>query len=251
MNLPNLPKEFPFESRAAVKLAEVEASREVERSLVWQPMNAIVTGGFGAPTSPSTSVFQYAMSIFAVFAREACKVSRGGTWGVDQLDVVVREYLRLLLVHARDKYTSANSVVSPMVQVSTLQIVPHGWRAVERTSEWRTYQDELAALARVQSEGPDRARLRIPVSPVPLNVGFVVPKPKRLPRTVTNMAAARRLEAHLQRSGISATAFASSIQVTDRTLRTFRRTGKIDKGTLARIATEMNITREELLKPDS
>jgi hypothetical protein len=54
-------------------------------------------------------------------------------------------------------------------------------------------------------------------------------------------------------SGIQAigqTDFASSVNTTDRTLRAFRKTGKVRRDILEAIAKKMNITKEELLKPE-
>jgi hypothetical protein len=68
--------------------------------------------------------------------------------------------------------------------------------------------------------------------------------------TVTSERAARRLEAYLRKEGIGATDFANQCGTTDRTLREFRRTGKVRRDIFNAIAEAMGTTREALLKPD-
>jgi hypothetical protein len=70
---------------------------------------------------------------------------------------------------------------------------------------------------------------------------------KRQPRTIGNPAAARQMEAHLEVHAISVTEFAGRVGTTDRTLRKFRQTGKINRETFDSIATKMGLTRDELL----
>lgn len=72
----------------------------------------------------------------------------------------------------------------------------------------------------------------------------------RFPRTITSPIAARRMEAHITNAGLGQTEFATKARITDRTLRTFRRTGKVDRQTLDQIAAAMGTTRELLLAPE-
>ena len=76
-------------------------------------------------------------------------------------------------------------------------------------------------------------------------------KPPRLPRTISSMPAARRLEKYLEATGIGITEFAGLAETTDRTLRNFRRTGKVQRGIFDSIAKAMGVTREDLLKPEN
>jgi len=55
---------------------------------------------------------------------------------------------------------------------------------------------------------------------------------------------------HLKSKAIGQTDFASSIGTTDRTLRAFRKTGRVRRDIFKAIAKGMNITKEELLKPE-
>jgi hypothetical protein len=64
---------------------------------------------------------------------------------------------------------------------------------------------------------------------------------------ITSDRAARKLEEYLE-TGIKVTLFATRCNTTDRTLRTFRKYGHINRDLLARIAREMGTTVEDLLK---
>jgi hypothetical protein len=70
---------------------------------------------------------------------------------------------------------------------------------------------------------------------------------RRLRSTVESVAAARRLETFLGKSGIGQTEFAISIGTTDRTLRNFRSTGRIRRDLFEAMAREMGLTKEQLL----
>jgi hypothetical protein len=75
-------------------------------------------------------------------------------------------------------------------------------------------------------------------------------KRSRLTSTINCPSAARRMEAHLQSKGMNQTAFASQVGTTDRTLRSFRQTGKVRRDIFDAIAREMGTTRETLLKAE-
>jgi hypothetical protein len=72
--------------------------------------------------------------------------------------------------------------------------------------------------------------------------------PKRLPSTITSLSAARKVEAYIVQHGIGQTEFATRAGTTDRTLRTFRKTGKIRRSIFEEIAKAMDTTKESLLK---
>jgi hypothetical protein len=61
-------------------------------------------------------------------------------------------------------------------------------------------------------------------------------------------SAARKLEAYLGAKGIGLTDFATTADTTDRTLRSFRRTGRVRRDIFESIARAMGTTKEELLK---
>lgn len=86
----------------------------------------------------------------------------------------------------------------------------------------------------------------VPLEPVP------VPIKKethiRLSATVSSPQAARRMERYLQEKGMGLTDFAGNAQTTDRTLRSFRKTGKVRRDIFRSIAKAMGITPDELLR---
>jgi hypothetical protein len=73
-------------------------------------------------------------------------------------------------------------------------------------------------------------------------------KPKRLRATIESPSAARKLEAYLKREGLGLTDFATKAGTTDRTLRSFRKTGKVRRSIFEDIAKAMGTTKEALLK---
>jgi plasmid maintenance system antidote protein VapI len=58
------------------------------------------------------------------------------------------------------------------------------------------------------------------------------------------------METYLNAKGIGQTDFASTIGTTDRTLRSFRRTGKVRRDMFESIAKAMGTTKEALLRPE-
>jgi hypothetical protein len=73
---------------------------------------------------------------------------------------------------------------------------------------------------------------------------------QRLPTTVTSPIAARRMVAYIESKVMTQTEFASKVGTTDRTLRAFRRTGKVRRDIFDAIARAMGTTREELARPE-
>jgi hypothetical protein len=73
---------------------------------------------------------------------------------------------------------------------------------------------------------------------------------KRLPSTISSPIAAARMSDHLAKNQIGQTEFANRVGTTDRTLRNFRQKGKIRRDIFDKIATEMCLTREQLLEPE-
>jgi len=73
---------------------------------------------------------------------------------------------------------------------------------------------------------------------------------KRLSSVVMSPIAARRVEAYIDSGVVTLTEFASKAGTTDRTIRAFRRTGKVRRQIFDGIARAMGTTRESLLKPE-
>ena len=76
------------------------------------------------------------------------------------------------------------------------------------------------------------------------------PVTKRLSTTVASPIAARRMERYLERHSLGQNEFARRVGRSEKTLRNFRKTGKVRRGILAEIAQAMQTTPEELLKPE-
>jgi hypothetical protein len=70
---------------------------------------------------------------------------------------------------------------------------------------------------------------------------------KRLTTTVHSVAAAERMEAFIRANGRGITEFAISAGTTDKTLRSFRRTGRVRRDIFEGIAKAMGITKVDLL----
>jgi len=73
----------------------------------------------------------------------------------------------------------------------------------------------------------------------------------RAPRsagTVSSREAVNRVDAYLRENAIGLTAFATKVRMADRTLRNFRRTGKIRRDLFHAIKA-MGLTPEELMRP--
>jgi hypothetical protein len=76
------------------------------------------------------------------------------------------------------------------------------------------------------------------------------PADRRLRSTVHSPIAARRMETYLKSKAIGQTDFAATVGTTDRTLRSFRKTGKVRRDIFDSIATHMGTTKEALLRPE-
>jgi hypothetical protein len=88
--------------------------------------------------------------------------------------------------------------------------------------------------------------------PMARSSATIIPtKPKRkttrIPTTINSLEAAARVEAFISASHLTQTQFANQAGTTDRTLRSFRATGKIRGDIFSRIAMAMGLTPAELL----
>jgi hypothetical protein len=74
------------------------------------------------------------------------------------------------------------------------------------------------------------------------------PDKKRFSGTITSPPAARKLEAFIESKGIGFTEFAIRANTTDRTIREFRKTGKVRRDIFHNIAKVMGLKPEDLLE---
>jgi hypothetical protein len=70
---------------------------------------------------------------------------------------------------------------------------------------------------------------------------------RRLTATIQSPPAAKRMEAYLKSKAIGQTEFATQVGTTDRTLRAFRKTGKVRRDIFEAIAKAMGMDKEALL----
>jgi hypothetical protein len=75
-------------------------------------------------------------------------------------------------------------------------------------------------------------------------------KQKRAASTITSFAAAKKMQAYIDANGLGQTAFATIADTTDRTIRSFRATGKVRKDVFSGIAKAMGLTVAQLLEPE-
>ena len=124
------------------------------------------------------------------------------------------------------------------------------WRTVTDDTQWKQHLTELAALAEgaATGSGCGRHRRRSEGGAKAADEQEVV-GPKRLKSTISSPSAARRMEAYLESKPMNQTDFAGQAQTTDRTLRSFRKTGKVRRDIFENIAKAMGTTAEELAKP--
>ena len=73
---------------------------------------------------------------------------------------------------------------------------------------------------------------------------------QRSPGSVNSRIAAMRMRKYCEDNGLKQTEFATLAGTTDRTIRRFHKTGKVSKTVLMGIATQMGISREELLREE-
>lgn len=72
--------------------------------------------------------------------------------------------------------------------------------------------------------------------------------PKNWPASIGSPAAVREVETFIRAKGMSLTEFATQVGTTDKTLRKFRKTGRIKRSIFDDMAKVMKLTREQLLR---
>ena len=84
-----------------------------------------------------------------------------------------------------------------------------------------------------------------PMLPVP---DPPAPQGGRSPSSISSPSAARRMEQYVKAKALSWKDFASRVDTTERTLRSFRSTGKVRRVVFVSIAKQMDLTAEDFLK---
>jgi len=106
---------------------------------------------------------------------------------------------------------------------------------------------EYAAPSPIKLKGVFNAAVLNPESPAPAAPDKSATRAKtRLPGYVQSAAAAAKMDAYLRDNNILQRSFSIAVHCNERTLRRFRKTGKIRHDTLCAIAREMKMTVEQL-----
>jgi hypothetical protein len=256
-NLPELPPKFQNAFEAAKANAEVEQANLARR--------------FPNPLLHRINGQKLIQDVFFAYCTQARAACRAGNMTVAQVRQATETALPLIcdFYFVREQGDRSDEAKSTF-RVSLTQVVTDD-------PQWRQHLSELAALAEGASsasavanggdgENPRAAR----ADDAPLKAPEMKPQPpadtaksesppaappdmarrKRLLSTILSPIAARRMEAYLDSNPMKRTAFAVQAQTTDRTLRSFRKTGKVRRDIFENIAKAMGITPEALLNPE-
>jgi hypothetical protein len=112
---------------------------------------------------------------------------------------------------------------------------------IRRSDEWSGFETAIADAEEQLKTHPSHEQNK--------QQATAVTRRSRLSATINCPSAARRMETYIQSKGMNQTTFARQAQTTDRTLRSFRQSGKVRRDIFAAIAKVMNITTEEFMKP--
>jgi hypothetical protein len=133
------PQHFPAESRARVEAATIRAGREFDSKKPKAQWRSEVEALFRT----------YVLTPFLVFAKEA---SRLKLWPVDEMDQKCREFLRGLAIDAYFQKGKAAGL-SDMISNLDGSILWKAQQEIEKTSQWRKYENLRLKLAVAQSSG--------------------------------------------------------------------------------------------------
>lgn len=246
--LPDLPPKFQdaFEARRAK--AELAYANRAERL----PHHSDV--------SESIHRIKLRQDIFFAYCKEARNACRAGSMTVAQ----ARKATDAALPSICDSYFVRDHGNCSAEAKSAFQV--HFTRGITDDPQWKRHLSELVTLAESPSnlspgddgEHPGPAKendapraadlLKLRESPPPARHDMA--RPRRLQSAISSPSAAQRMEAYLESNPMKRTAFAVQAQTTDRTLRSFRKTGKVRRDIFENIARAMGITAEALLNPE-
>lgn len=130
--------------------------------------------------------------------------------------------------HGLDHYRMVNEIKGRLWEAAN----PYRWKATEPATP-PVIEDATPLLT---------------ASPQSVSTQAQPERPRRMSASIHSPSAARKVEAFIEAKGIGLTNFATSAGLTDRTLRSFRKTGRIRRSLLDGIAQAMGTTREELLR---
>jgi hypothetical protein len=161
--------------------------------------------------------------------------------------VLARLCLQLAASPAADAPQPLHATVPPTPSIPTEPAMAPVDEKPEERQTVRASPPEANPAADVPVTPPD------PVAAPPAGRADEVETPaqrRAFPKSVISLIAARRMEEYIQLKGMGLTEFAQCIGTTNRTLRSFRETGKIRRDYFKKIANEMGTSPEALLKPE-
>jgi excisionase family DNA binding protein len=127
MEFPKFPQEFSDQARTAVMVTFVNASQAI---------------------GSHQNVSEFIMSIFSVFAKEACILGRTKVWSIDRVDREARAFLSQTASYVAWRYGHLHG---PAMFSNCEELLPEIQAMLENTQEWQQYQGELLKLAELQS----------------------------------------------------------------------------------------------------
>lgn len=171
-----------------------------------------------------------------------------GNWGIQILSTASAAYcdeLRTRCLEARDENRASvwadlarqfGELPDPRMTLHAIRrSTPVGMGQTEKTAEFQDANEQ-------RQRSPDRQGKSKQAEVEPSGK-------RRLSGSVDCPWAARRMEAFLEENGIGPPEFAGRVKTTERTLRSFRRSGRIRREIFKAIAEAMGTTPEALLKP--
>jgi hypothetical protein len=256
-HLPELPPKFQNAFEAAKAKAELEYATRAERS----PYHH-------SDLAESIHRIKFPQDVFFAFCTQARNACRAGNMTVVQAREVTGAALPLICDFYFDRdHERGSDEAKSLFRVSFTRVVTDD-------PQWKRHLSELVTLAESPSNpspgddgedpgaakgddaprAPDRLKLQAPAHPAnresPPPGRHDMARPRRLQSAISSPSAARRMEAYLESNPMKRTAFAVQAQTTDRTLRSFRKTGKVRRDIFENIARAMGITPEALLNPE-
>jgi hypothetical protein len=132
------PHDFPSEAQAKVEAEKIRAGQAFDKAKEQLPANK-----WGSIPDVEKLLKQLILSVFAVFAHEACKLGRRGVWPVVQLHSECLEFLRRFTLEAYSNKgydTNANRIALRMPD-----------KELKESPEWKKYDDERFEVTQLQS----------------------------------------------------------------------------------------------------
>lgn len=212
-------------------MATARAEAEIEFRLAYRRI--IRSNDTDSLEKVEKSLLRYTYTMFFAFAREVTN-STSSSWAVyGDIDHMMKAIIddAFHQMHPRSGHQRWEFSRASFSSLARLHI--------QSSDAWILLQRALVKKAKAELKS---RRKQPPASANP-------PSKRRFNDTIISLLAAQRMEDFLDSNSIGLTDFASKIGITDRTLRSFRKSGKIRRESFEKIAKEMGTTKEHLLQP--